>query len=147
VRLRESVPQDMIAVPFGSDARFLAVTSPTDLSRPGVPVTPHDLRRHRCIPQRLASDKPYRWEFARGLDEIALEVPVMLTLNHNELMVETAVDGLGIAFVPERVARPFLHDGRLRGLLEDWSPAIPGLCLYYPGHRTCRRRCACLSTN
>jgi DNA-binding transcriptional LysR family regulator len=135
VRLRESVPQDMIAVPFGGNARFLAVASPNYLSRHGVPATPHDLRRHCCIRQRLASGKPYRWEFARGLDEIAIEVPGMLTLNHNELMVDAAVDGLGIAFVPERVARPFLHDGRLRALLEDWSPAIPGLCLYYPGHR------------
>jgi DNA-binding transcriptional LysR family regulator len=135
VRLRESVPQDMIAVPFGGDARFLAVASPAYLAEHGVPGIPDDLRRHRCIRQRLASGKPYRWEFARGLDEIAIDVPGALTLNHNELMVDAAMDGLGIAFVPERVAQPFLHDGRLRALLEDWSPALPGLCLYYPGHR------------
>jgi DNA-binding transcriptional LysR family regulator len=135
VRLRESVPQDMIAVPFGGDARFLAVASPGYLSRHGAPATPDDLRTHRCIRQRLASGKPYRWQFAQGLHEISVEVPGALTLNHNGLMVDAAVDGLGIAFVPERVARPFLHDGRLRALLEDWSPAIPGLCLYYPGHR------------
>jgi DNA-binding transcriptional LysR family regulator len=135
VRLRESVPQDMIAVPFGGDARFIAVASPAYLARHGVPGIPDDLRRHRCIRQRLASGKPYRWEFARGLDEIAIDVPGSLTLNHNELMVDAAMDGLGIAFVPERVAQPFLDDGRLRALLEDWSPAFPGLCLYYPGHR------------
>ena len=135
VRLRELVPQDMIAVPFGGDARFLAVASPAYLAEHGVPRIPDDLRRHRCIRQRLASGKPYRWEFARGLDEIAIDVPGALTLNHNELMVDAAMDGLGIAFVPERVAQPFLHDGRLRALLEDWSPALPGLCLYYPGHR------------
>ncbi len=135
VRLREAVPQDMIAVPFGGEARFLAVASPTYLSRHGVPVKPDDLRTHSCIRQRLASGKPYRWEFARGLDEIALEVPGMLTLNHNALMVSAAVDGLGIAFVPERAARPFLHEGRLHALLEDWSPTIPGFCLYYPGNR------------
>jgi DNA-binding transcriptional LysR family regulator len=135
VRLRESVPQDMIAVPFGGDARFLAVASPAYVSRHGVPVTPDDLRRHRCIRQRLAGGKPYRWEFAKGVDEIAMEVPGSLTLNRNELMVGAAAEGLGIAFVPERLARPFLDDGRLCTLLEDWSPAIPGLCLYYPGHR------------
>jgi DNA-binding transcriptional LysR family regulator len=55
--------------------------------------------------------------------------------NRNELMVDAAAEGLGIAFVPERLARPFLDDGHLCVLLEDWSPAIPGLCLYYPGHR------------
>jgi DNA-binding transcriptional LysR family regulator len=94
-----------------------------------VPGTPDDLRRHRCIRQRLAGGK------ARGLEEITIEVPGALTLDHKELMVEAAVDGLGIAFVPERVARPYLDNGRLRALLEDWSPALPGLCLYYPGHR------------
>ena len=135
VRLREAVPQDMIAVPFGGDARFLAGASPAYLSRHGAPATPDDLRRHRCIRQRLASGKLYRWEFAKGQHELTVDVPGPLTLDHNEMMVDAAVGGLGIAFVPERVARPALQDGRLRPLLEDWSPAIPGFCLYYPGHR------------
>ena len=135
VRLREAVPQDMIAVPFAGDVRFLAVAAPAYLARHGVPATPDDLRRHRCIRQRLPSGKPYRWEFARGSDEIAMEVPGALTLDHNELMADAAADGLGIAFVPEPAARSALRDGRLRAVLEDWSPAIPGLCLYYPGHR------------
>lgn len=135
VRLRESVPQDMIAIPFGGDVRFLAVASPAYLSGHDAPATPDDLRQHRCIRQRLPSGKPYRWEFARGRDEISVDVPGMLTLDHNELMAEAAIDGLGIAFVPEPFVRSALQDGRLCALLEDWSPAIPGLCLYYPGHR------------
>lgn len=135
VRLRESVPQDMIAVPFGGDVRFLAVAAPSYLSEHDAPVTPDDLRHHRCIRQRLPSGKPYRWEFARGRDEINIDAPGMLTLDHNEMMVEAAVDGLGIAFVPEPIAWPALKDGRLCPLLEDWSPPTPGFCLYYPGHR------------
>lgn len=74
-------------------------------------------------------------EFARGRDEINIDAPGMLTLDHNEMMVEAAVDGLGIAFVPEPIAWPALKDGRLCPLLEDWSPPTPGFCLYYPGHR------------
>lgn len=135
VRLREAVPQDMIAVPFGGDARFLAMASPAYLAEHGDPATPDDLKRHRCIRQRLPGGRLYRWEFARGRDEFAVDVPGMLTLDHSELMVEAAIDGLGIAFVPERLARSALQDGRLRPLLEDWSPPIPGFCLYYPGHR------------
>lgn len=135
VRLREAVPQDMIAVPFGGDVLFLAVASPAYLARHGTPKVPDDLRRHRCIRHRLASGKLYRWEFARGVDEVAIEVPGALTLSNNALMVEAAVDELGIAFVPEPVARSELASGRLRALLEDWSPPAPGLCLYYPGHR------------
>jgi DNA-binding transcriptional LysR family regulator len=135
VRLRESVPQDMIAVPFGGDVRFLAVASPSYLAERDAPVTPDDLRKHRCIRQRLPSGKPYRWEFARGRDEISIAVPGMLTLNHNEMMVEAAIDGLGIAFVPEQIALSALKDGRLCPVLQNWSQPIPGFCLYYPGHR------------
>ncbi len=135
VRLREAVPQDMIAVPFAGDVRFLAVAAPAYLARHGAPATPDDLLRHRCIRQLLPSGKPYRWEFARGSDEIAMEVPGALTLDHNGLMADAAADGLGIAFVPEPAARSALRGGRLRAVLEDWSPAMPGLCLYYPGHR------------
>ena len=135
VRLREAVPQDMIAVPFGGDVRFLAVASPAYLSGHGAPATPDELKRHRCIRQRLSSGRLYRWEFARGRDEISVDVPGMLTLDRNELMVEAAIDGLGVAFVPERLARSALAEGRLCPLLEDWSPPIPGFCLYHPGHR------------
>jgi DNA-binding transcriptional LysR family regulator len=135
VRLREAVPQDMVIVPFGGDMRFLAVAAPAYLAEHGAPMTPDDLRGHCCIRQRLPSGKPYRWEFARNAEEMVIDAPGALTLDHNGLMVEAAADGLGIAFVPEPAARPALDEGRLVALLEDWSPVIPGLCLYYSGHR------------
>ena len=135
VRLREAVPQDMVAVPFGGEVRFLAVASPAYLERAGTPRVPDDLRRHRCIRQRLASGKTYRWEFAKGAQAVSVDVPGPLTLNKNPLMVEAAIGDLGIAYVPESFARDALASGTLRAVLEDWSPAIEGLCLYYPGHR------------
>ena len=135
VRLREAVPQDMVIVPFGGDVRFLAVAAPAYLAEHGIPMTPDDLHRHRCVRLRLPSGKPYRWEFERNAEEMAVDAPGALTLDHNGLMVEAAEDGLGIAFVPEPFARRALKDGRLVALLQEWSPAIPGLCLYYPGHR------------
>jgi DNA-binding transcriptional LysR family regulator len=135
VRLAESVPQDMIAVRLGGDIRFVAVASPAYLSAKSTPVQPDDLRQHRCIRQRLPSGKLYRWEFARHGQEIAIDVPGALTLDHSGLMVEAAIDGLGIAFVPEHVARAGLESKKLAIVLEDWSPAIPGLCLYFPGNR------------
>lgn len=135
VRLREAVPQDMVIVPFGGDVRFLAVAAPAYLAEHGAPMTPEDLHGHCCIRQRLPSGKPYRWEFARNADEMAIDAPGALTLDHHGLMVEAAEDGVGIAFLPEPAARRALEDGRLVALLEEWSPAIPGLCLYYPGHR------------
>lgn len=135
VRLRETVPQDMIAVPFGGDIRFLAVASHAYLAACGAPATPDDLRRHQCIRQRLPSGKPAKWEFAKGQDEIAIDVPGALTLDHAGLMVEAAANGLGIAFVPEPWARSAMEEKRLVALLEDWSQTVPSLCLYYPGRR------------
>lgn len=135
VRLAEFVPQDMIAVPFGGEIRFMAVAAPAYVEHHGSPGAPEELRRHRCIKHRLPSGRPYRWEFAKAEQEIAIDVPGSLILNDNAMMVEAAVEGLGIAFVPEPFAQDALADGRLVALLEDWSPPIEGLCLYYAGHR------------
>lgn len=135
LRLIEAVPQDMIAVPLSEDFRFLAVAAPTYLAKAGQPLTPEDLRHHQCIRQRLPSGKLYRWEFERRGQEIAIDVPGAMMLNHTMLMIEAAVDGLGIAYVPETAARPWLEAGRLIALLEDWSPAVGGLRLYYSSYR------------
>jgi DNA-binding transcriptional LysR family regulator len=135
VRLREAVPQDMVAVPFGGPARFIAVAAPAYVAAYGRPETPHALLDHRCIRQRLPSGKPYRWEFAQGGKDIAIEVPGPLTLDNSQLMVEAAMAALGIAFVPERYARDAIDDGRLIELLADYSPPLPGLCLYHASSR------------
>lgn len=135
VRLADSVPKDMVSVPFGNDVRFVAVAAPDYVEAFGAPVTPADLRSHRCIRQRLPSGKRYRWEFEKGTQQFALDVPGMLSLDDNDLMVEAAADGLGIAYVPESFARPALDSGALVLLLEDWTPASPGLCLYYASYR------------
>lgn len=135
VRLAESVPKDMVAVHFGSDVRFVAVASPGYVEAFGTPVMPADLLSHRCIRQRLPSGKRYRWEFEKGTQQLALDVPGTLSLDDNDLMVEAASDGLGVAFVPESFARPALDSGTLVLLLKDWTPASPGLCLYYTSYR------------
>ncbi len=135
VRLGEAVPKDMVAVRFGGDARFVAVASPSYLARRGVPQTPDDLRSHDCIRVRMPSGKPYRWEFWRHGREMLVEVPGSLTLDHPGLMAEAAAAGLGIAYFAERWATPLIANGALASVLDDWCPPIPGLFLYYPGHR------------
>lgn len=135
IRLGEAVPQDMVAIRIGGDIRFVAVASPDYLKgRPSL-TTPDDLREHTCIRQRLPSGKRYRWEFARHGQEIVVDVPGMLTLDDSDLIVEAALDGMGIAYVPESFAKMFLASGRLIMVLEDWCPPIPGLMLYYPRNR------------
>lgn len=135
VRLAESVPRDMIGVRVGGDVRFIAVASPAYLADRSMPERPDDLRQHNCIRQRLPSGKRYRWEFSRHGEDLAIDVPGTLTLDDNDLMVQAAVGGLGIAFVPETFARKSLDRGEFITVLDDWCPPFPGLMLYYPGNR------------
>jgi DNA-binding transcriptional LysR family regulator len=135
VRLGEAVPKDMVAIRIGPDVRFLAVASADYLARHPAPKTPDALREHQCIRQRLPSGKRYRWEFLKRKQEVAIDVPGALTLDNNQLMVEAAIDGLGIAYVPEPYARAALDEGRLVTVLEDWCPPIPGLFIYFSGSR------------
>lgn len=135
IRLGEAVPKDMVAVPLGPDIRFLAVASPRYLAARPTPDVPGALSGHSCIRQRLPSGKRYRWEFSKRGQAIEIDVPGTLTLDNNPLMVEAAIDGLGIAYVPEPYAQSALDDGRLVTVLEDWCPRIPGLSLYFPGNR------------
>lgn len=135
VRLAEAVPRDMIAVPFGGSIRFIAIASPHYLQREGYPQTPGELHRHHCICQRLPGGARYRWEFMENGKALNIDVPGQLCLDNSALMVEAAVMGLGIAFVPEPFARRALDNGLLEIVLAPWTPPLDGLCLYYSGHR------------
>lgn len=135
IRLMEAIPKDMIAVRVSDDVRFLAVASPDYFAARGRPMAPQDLLNHECIRFRFDSGSIYRWEFERlGIKE-TIDVKGRLTLTDQNMMVEAALDGIGIAFVPDNLAREGLQSGRLQSVLHDWCPAFPGLCLYYSGHR------------
>ena len=135
IRLGEAVPQDMHAVAFGGRMRFLALASPAYLAEHPAPHTPDELMNHRCIRGRMPNGKLYRWDFERQGQALAIDPPGFLTLDHLGLMVESAAMGMGIAYVAELSARPWLEAGTLVPVLPDWAPASSGLCLYYPGHR------------
>lgn len=135
IRLGEAVPKDMVAVRLGPDVRFLAVASPEYLAIHPAPDVPDALALHRCIRQRLPSGKRYRWEFSKQGQSMEIDVPSTLTLDNIQLMVEAALGGMGIAYVPESYARTALNDGSLVAVLEQWCPYIEGLCLYFPRNR------------
>lgn len=135
IRLVEDVPGDMIAIPLSGPLRFVTVASPGYLAGRPTIAHPQDLMQHRCLRQRLPGGKRYHWEYQQGEVQFALDVPGSLTLNNSALMVEAAVAGLGIAYVPERYARRHLGDRQLVTLLDDWTVASAGIALYFPQHR------------
>lgn len=135
IRLAGAVPKDMVAVHLTKTASFAAVASPAYLAAHGYPQVPQDLFQHDCICFRFESGLIYRWEFERhGIVE-AIDVKGPLTLTDQILMVDAAIDGVGIAFVPDFLVIDPIKDGVLKRVLEDWCPTFPGVCLYYPGHR------------
>ncbi|NML73122.1 LysR family transcriptional regulator [Rhizobium sp. S-51] len=135
IRLIDTVPQDMIAIPLTEHERFVVVGSPQYIERHGKPLVPADLTRHACLRLRLPSGTIYRWEFERHGEEIRVDVEGPLTLQDMQLMREAAVGGAGLAYMTERNVAADLAAGRLVTVLEEWTPPFPGLCLYYSGHR------------
>lgn len=135
IRLFDDVPRDMIAIRFGPDVRFAAVASPDYLERHPTPHTPQDLKAHRCIRFRFASGGLFRWDFKHAEQSASLDVEGQITLDNINLMVEAALAGVGVAWVPQDQVADHLREGRLVHLLPQWSPNYSGLCLYYPANR------------
>ncbi|MGA8134265.1 MAG: LysR family transcriptional regulator [Pseudomonas gingeri] len=135
IRLHESVPQDMIAIPLGLPLRLLVMGSPEYFSRHPVPQTPTDLLKHRCIRLRLPSGRIYHWEFERHGETHAVDVQGVLTLDESTLVLEAARAGLGLVYATQWNAATDLAAGTLVSVLEDWTPPFDGLSLYYPGRR------------
>jgi DNA-binding transcriptional LysR family regulator len=113
IRLAEAVPQDMVAVPCGPDSRFIVVGAPAYFERASVPRSPPDLMSHQCIRRRMPGGKLYRWEFEKRGEEMVVDVPGRLTLDNDGLMVEAAVEGLGLAFVSDFWVAEHLAAGNL----------------------------------
>lgn len=136
IRLGEQVQQGMIAVRIGPDQRMAVVGSPDYFADRSQPATPHDLTQHDCINLRLPTHGGlYAWEFEHGSRVLNVRVEGTLTFNTPALMLEGAVNGFGLAFIPRDQATPWLDSGDLISVLDDWCPPFPGYHLYYPGKR------------
>ncbi|MDU0307613.1 MULTISPECIES: LysR family transcriptional regulator [Rhizobium] len=136
VRMGEQVAKDMISTRIGPDFPFAVVGTPSYFDGNGVPEHPQDLVRHNCINERLPTYGGFwAWEFEDNGKEIRIRVEGQLAFNNSYQSVEAALDGLGLAYVPEDVALPHIVEGRLRRVLEAFSPHWDGYHLYYPSRR------------
>jgi DNA-binding transcriptional LysR family regulator len=136
VRLGEQVAKDMIAVRISPDVRFAVVGAPSYFEGRSRPTAPQDLVGHTCINLRLPTyGGLYAWEFERDGQELAVRVDGQLVFNGIFQVLNAAVDGFGLAHVPEDIALPHIAAGRLYQVLEDWCPSWTGYHMYYPSRR------------
>jgi len=137
IRVGERLEKDMIAVRLTRDLEMTAVASPDYLTHHGEPKTPADLHRHVCINWRFpGSGAIYRWGFEKKGKKLEIAVEGALISNHQEIVVEGALQGLGIlyAYDDERID-DLIARGQLKRVLAEWSVTLPGLFLYYSNRR------------
>ena len=134
-RFGERLSQVMIAVRIKSKFRFIVVGSPGYFKGKQIPGTPYDLKNHTCIRYAFPSGTIFHWEFFRNGEVVQVEVDGPLTVDSQELMADAAARGLGLAYVWEDRAAPYLRSGKLKRCLEDWSAIDEGLFLYFPSRR------------
>ena len=136
VRNGEQVAKDMIAVRIGPDMRMAVVGAPSYFKTRPAPKKPQDLTSHNCITLRLPTHGGlYAWEFEKGGRELKVRVEGQFTCNTSAQMLNAALTGFGLAYVPEDLAQPHIGKGRLKRVLADWCPPYSGYHLYYPSRR------------
>lgn len=137
IRLGDDVAKDMIAVRIAPDMRIVVVGSPTYFRLHAKPRSPHDLSQHDCINLRLPTHGGVlKWEFKRGKRVVNVHVKGRLIFNQNDLIMEAALAGHGLAWLPEDLVRKHIAAGKLMTALDDWSIAFPGYHLYYASRRS-----------
>jgi DNA-binding transcriptional LysR family regulator len=136
IRTGELVAKDMVAVRIGPDLRSAVVAAPAYFVERSMPRTPQDLTGHRCINLRLPTRGGlYAWEFENNGRALRVRVEGQLTFNETTPMLEAALAGFGLAYLPDDSVAAHLADGRLIRVLADWCPPYPGYHLYYPSRR------------
>ena len=135
IHFSEYIQKDMIAVRISPDHRPAIVASPDYLHERSHPKLPRDLLQHRCINFRHGSAGLYRWEFEKGRKSLSVAVTGPLIVEDTELVLRAALDGVGFGFLSEHNVAPYLAEGSLVRVLQDWCQPYPGFFLYYPSRR------------
>jgi len=136
IRLGELLEKDMIAVRLTGELEMMAVASPDYLARHGTPETPDELHNHACLNWRWPTDGSlYRWEFEEDGREFEIAVQGPIIANDIEVVLQAALQGLGIAYASHEWMEGWLKEGKLVRVLERYSPKFPGVYLYHPSRR------------
>ena len=135
VRVAGLVPSDMISVSLGRPQRYAFVGSPDHFARHPKPLVPPDLLKHDCIRVRLPGGALFRWRFEKDGETVQLDVEGPIILDEANLARAAVMENMGIGYFMEQTVIEDVQAGRLIRILDDWTPAFPGICLYYPNRR------------
>lgn len=135
VRGADRVPVDMIALPLGLARRNVVVGSPDYLKSRGVPMAPQDLAGHSCLRVRLPNGAIHRWPFEKDGQSVHIDVEGAFTLDEASLARTAVLASVGLTLAMESDVRGDIDAGRLVRVLEDWTPTLAPLSLYYPSRR------------
>lgn len=136
VQLAEELGKDVAAVRIGPDLQFMIVAAPTYVSARGEPALPEDLLKHNCINLRTSTHGDLCvWQLMKGQREMNVNVGGSLIFNGFYQLVNAAVSGFGLAYVPEDLAMPHVETGRLLPVLKSWWCTFPGYHLFYARKR------------
>jgi DNA-binding transcriptional LysR family regulator len=136
IRFGDLLEKDMIAVRIGPPISAHMIASPAYLAKHGTPEHPRDLQNHDCIQFRhVTTGQVERWEFAKDGESLEMVPNGRLIINDSEALVQSALDGLGIAYMINGYIERFVESGELVRILADWSPRLDDLHLYYPDRR------------
>ena len=135
IRLGQFVDADMVAVPLTPPFRLIVVGSPAYFAGRSRPIHTDDLRQHACLRWRRSSGALALWSFNDNGHAIEIAVSGPLIANDFSTMLGAAVEGMGLAQLPEPMAAEGLRTGKLVHVLEPFAPVTPGVFLYYPSRR------------
>jgi DNA-binding transcriptional LysR family regulator len=135
IRLGQFIAADMVAVPLTPPFRFIVVGSPIYFARRDPPERPDDLRKHACLRLRRSTGALALWSLVDHGHPVEIAVSGPLIANDFVTTLGAAMRGVGLAQVPEPIARKALATGDLVQVLEPYAPTAPGMFLYYPSRR------------
>lgn len=133
IRLGHTLEREMIAVRVSVDQELVVVGSPDYFARRGKPAHPRDLHTHDCINLRKATKGTVdRWKFVENGKDLDIAVTGHIVTNDGSVLVDAALDGLGLAYLFQSMVRDHVAKRRLVRVLDKYCPAVPGYFLYYP---------------
>jgi DNA-binding transcriptional LysR family regulator len=135
VRLGQLIAADMIAVRLSPPFPLVVIGSPDYLRHRSCPKRIDDLRQHACLRMRRSNGSIAPWSFVHAKKPVEVIVSGPLIASDFPTLLGAAIQGLGLAQMPEPIAAGATRAGKLIQVLASFVPTAPGVFLYYPNRK------------